>query len=444
MAVLTAVIGTSSLFLACAKPKYLPQDEIVEVAISFLEQAQTALRKGEEMQATYNAQMARSRNFSELGEVVSATQAKIQADDAKRRAIQSFALALEQLRISERTNVRPRTFFMFGQLYVDLGDYDRSLAYFDLGLSLSPDYEPAQRARVQVANLKESVEKGLADLTLNWVNEVEALVAQGPVSEEELAPPVIEEPPIPVRPPTPAPTTTPELSEEGKRPKVPFTGPTPTPGEGVQPIPGRAVTPAEAPTTGPEGPEVEPGPGEAVPTAPPTPLPPAVENTDFKEGVRLLGEARSAEQTDVPERAQELYNQAVNALRKAGADPSLTGDPRLHYNLGNALLGAGNLDEAVKEYQTTVALDPNNAKAYNNLGLTYARSGFTNSAIEAFENSARIGGVPDAHYNAGMLLIKRNDVDGAIKHLEAYVALDPNSLYGKEAARQLVLLRRRL
>ena len=41
---------------------------------------------------------------------------------------------------------------------------------------------------------------------------------------------------------------------------------------------------------------------------------------------------------------------------------------RPHYNLGEAYQNRGRLDEAIREYQTTINLNPNYVKPHNNLG----------------------------------------------------------------------------
>lgn len=47
--------------------------------------------------------------------------------------------------------------------------------------------------------------------------------------------------------------------------------------------------------------------------------------------------------------------------------------PRARYNLGNAYLWEGKLDEAIFEYKTAIGISPAHAKAHNNLALAYAR-----------------------------------------------------------------------
>lgn len=476
------------LAASCAGPKYYPRDEIIETAVAFLEQGQEALIAAEGAMAEYQTAIGEARRLREMNFSEAAAEQTRSADTLRRQAITQFALALEQFRLSERINVRPRTYFLLGQAYYDMGDMEQALAYFNLGLEMSPNVSIAVRMRDRIANMIQSVEMGLAPPPENWAPEVEALVAMGPVPEDDLAPPIPEDTVRVVERATPRPTPQPTPTIVLPRPSGPgepreakevevTTAPVP-PVDSVPvrtlPAPGETVS---APATGgaPETPELAKAPAGTTPSgaapvtvadpdeAPPAPIQPsspvapaisaepaepvspaAAANADFAAGLEALRKAREAEGLGAATRARDQYTAALESFMQAAADPALGSGPDLPYNMGNAYLGLDDLDQAVEQYTRTVNRAPGHARAYNNLGLAYARGGHTNSAIEMFQKSASLGGVPDAHYNAGMLLIKRNDLEGAIRHLEAYVAVDPNSPYGEEATRQLVQIRRRL
>ncbi len=58
--------------------------------------------------------------------------------------------------------------------------------------------------------------------------------------------------------------------------------------------------------------------------------------------------------------------------------------PRPHYNLGKALLSAGQTEPAISSINRALQLDPDNVEAHNNLGAAFDRKGLTEQAIAEF------------------------------------------------------------
>jgi tetratricopeptide (TPR) repeat protein len=80
--------------------------------------------------------------------------------------------------------------------------------------------------------------------------------------------------------------------------------------------------------------------------------------------------------------AGNCYGEAVKALRKAREiDPQLAD---ASYNLGLTYLKLGKKLEAQKEWEYTVSVDKNHARALYNLALLYRRSGRGNDSLEMF------------------------------------------------------------
>jgi Ca-activated chloride channel homolog len=82
-------------------------------------------------------------------------------------------------------------------------------------------------------------------------------------------------------------------------------------------------------------------------------------------------------------KALELYNQAV---------PDLPVSPELDYNIGGALHGTGDFDNAIKHYQAAIkSTDVNlEAQAQYNLGNTYYRKKDYQHAIESYQESLKL------------------------------------------------------
>jgi superkiller protein 3 len=55
--------------------------------------------------------------------------------------------------------------------------------------------------------------------------------------------------------------------------------------------------------------------------------------------------------------------------------------------LGNALDDLGKFSPAIAAYQKAIELEPNNASAYLNMGIAYARQNQTKAAIAALQKA---------------------------------------------------------
>jgi tetratricopeptide (TPR) repeat protein len=65
-------------------------------------------------------------------------------------------------------------------------------------------------------------------------------------------------------------------------------------------------------------------------------------------------------------------------------------NPHLHFNLGAALSDKGKYDEARVHLQQAIQLDPDHIDARTTLGLTYARQGRHEEAVKVFEETSAI------------------------------------------------------
>lgn len=104
------------------------------------------------------------------------------------------------------------------------------------------------------------------------------------------------------------------------------------------------------------------------------------------------------------------------------------GNARACNNLGTLWLGRGNLVEAERCFTEAARLQPNYASAHYNLGIVLARTGRDADAIGHFLAAIRLeDGFVDARVNAGKALLKLGRVADAVQQYEAALRLQPGS-----------------
>jgi protein O-mannosyl-transferase len=97
------------------------------------------------------------------------------------------------------------------------------------------------------------------------------------------------------------------------------------------------------------------------------------------------------------------------------------------YNLGVALVTKGQADEAIRHYQEAIRLNPDYAEAHNNLGSTLGSKGQLDEAIQQFREATRLK--PDyaeAHNNLGLALNVKGQTDEAKTHFLRAVEIRPD------------------
>jgi Flp pilus assembly protein TadD len=128
---------------------------------------------------------------------------------------------------------------------------------------------------------------------------------------------------------------------------------------------------------------------------------------------------------------RKQFDAAVPAWEKAvSLDPD---DARAHNNLGIALAGAGKMTAAVVEYRKSLTLNANSSQTENNLGSALAQEGNLEEARQHFENALRIN--PDnasAAMNLGnALAAEGGHTAEAIALLTKALETQPNSPDGQ-------------
>ena len=99
-----------------------------------------------------------------------------------------------------------------------------------------------------------------------------------------------------------------------------------------------------------------------------------------------------------------------------------------HNRLGRAWFSQGRLDEAVRELQEAVRLNPHFAEAYISLGRTFAASKQVDAAIACYQKALEIQ--PDyvvAHLDLSDILSQNKQVDAAVVHCQKALEIEPNN-----------------
>jgi protein O-mannosyl-transferase len=97
-------------------------------------------------------------------------------------------------------------------------------------------------------------------------------------------------------------------------------------------------------------------------------------------------------------------------------------------NLGNALLKAGRIADAIPYFDRAIALSPNYADAHNNRGVTLLRQGKPADAVAEFTKAASCKpAFADAYYNLGEAYIQLQRPADAIAALKKSLAYAPDN-----------------
>jgi protein O-mannosyl-transferase len=98
-----------------------------------------------------------------------------------------------------------------------------------------------------------------------------------------------------------------------------------------------------------------------------------------------------------------------------------------HYNLACALNAQGRVDEAIREYQTAIRIQPA-AVAYKSLGAAYQAKGLVAEAVEQYAHAVQLQpGDADAHSLLAAASVESGALDSAIEHFRMAVQLQPDS-----------------
>jgi tetratricopeptide (TPR) repeat protein len=104
-------------------------------------------------------------------------------------------------------------------------------------------------------------------------------------------------------------------------------------------------------------------------------------------------------------------------------------DARARTNLGVSLAKMGKAAEALPQFQKALALDPDSAETHNSLGAALAAIGRIDEAIPHYQKAlAANPRNAEALSNLGSALAQKGRIDEAVSYFEKALAVDPNHL----------------
>jgi len=123
----------------------------------------------------------------------------------------------------------------------------------------------------------------------------------------------------------------------------------------------------------------------------------------------------------------EFVNTSPTAIRKIQEEFL---DDYSFVRAGNEFFKAGDTDNAIKQYQKALQLNPNNAVAHNQLGflLYQAKNMHKEGLAHAFKAVELDPDDPRTHYNLGIALVHQRQFDQAIAHLLQTLRRMPQSI----------------
>jgi Tfp pilus assembly protein PilF len=96
-------------------------------------------------------------------------------------------------------------------------------------------------------------------------------------------------------------------------------------------------------------------------------------------------------------------------------------------NQGNLFLGQGKFEDAIKVYRKVLAVKPDFAEVYNNMGVALQQQGKLDAAAECYQQALLINpAYPDAHQNLGLVCKDQGKLEIAIDYFYQALRLRPN------------------
>ena len=132
--------------------------------------------------------------------------------------------------------------------------------------------------------------------------------------------------------------------------------------------------------------------------------------------------------------AYEQYRRGyyMEALESINKSIELNPEEYLYFNMRGLIYhSAGELDDAMADFEAVLELNPYYTDVHNNIGATYVEMGRTDDALAEFDIVLRdpmYQHKEKAHYNVGNILAAREEYEEAIAQYRKAVAIQPQYL----------------
>jgi Flp pilus assembly protein TadD len=139
-------------------------------------------------------------------------------------------------------------------------------------------------------------------------------------------------------------------------------------------------------------------------------------------GLALLGVIVALLATRTVLRNRDWRDHATLFLRAVEVSPN---SAKVRFNLGGVYLDRGLTDEALREYEASLAILPSPG-VYRGIGTLYLRKGLPQAAIAEYRKALALDlRDPETYNNLGYVLLKEGSVEEAIQALRKALVLDP-------------------
>ncbi|MBI2472869.1 MAG: tetratricopeptide repeat protein [Planctomycetes bacterium] len=120
-------------------------------------------------------------------------------------------------------------------------------------------------------------------------------------------------------------------------------------------------------------------------------------------------------------------NKTDLAIREFQTSIAIESDPEYHHNLGMAYQKKGMKEESLQEYYHVLAVNPNSALTHNNMGNILVDKGRIDEGISKFKEAIQLKpNYYDAHYNLGLAYFKKGLLDASIDEFKLAIHYEPD------------------
>lgn len=147
-------------------------------------------------------------------------------------------------------------------------------------------------------------------------------------------------------------------------------------------------------------------------------------------------------QQAAPPQTAPAADQGQPTGQQVVVDEAVKAKAKEHFMNGIQFARNGKIDDAIKEYEASIKLNPNNAEALSNLGFAYYDKGYVDKPIAAHLAALKINNkLANAYYGLGLAFERKKDKKNAIKAWKGFIALgEPHSKYWMAAQERLAKL----